>query len=298
MRKPQLKVVANTAAGNFPTPNEVRQWIEDGEPRAVLDALVTPEIAAVLLEYNRPGQSNRKMSERYLVSAKRTLEHSEWVNTGEPVIISNARWLNDGQHRLEAVVRSGIPAIMDLRFGVSRGAFGATNSGRKRSAGDALMMLETANHLQLASAIRMVLAYEEGLPRSLERTVTNAEIVDGFERWPEIGDGVTLGLSLGRGFKNAVVSALMFFALKTANRAAVEEFAAVMKSGDGRAENPPHRLREFLLRNVISQDKEKRARGLALGISAWNAWNAGQRRIDRLEWRTTQPFPTVDKLNL
>lgn len=300
MRKPQtrLNLVETATTIHKPTANNVREWIEACQPLAVLNVLVTPEIAAVFLEYNRPGETNRKISERYIASATRTLEHHEWLNTGEPIIVSDTRLLNDGQHRLEAIVRSGVPAIMDLRFGVPREAFAATNSGRKRSAGDAMMMVATTNHIQVASAARMVLAYEEGLPRSLYRTASNREVVAMWERCPELGEAVTLATSVGRGFKNSIVYALAFFALRTANRAAVDEFFSVMKTGEGRIENPAHRLREFIIRSMISQDREKRVLAMALAIIAWNEWNGGKRQMGELSWRMSRPFPEVQGLKL
>jgi hypothetical protein len=61
------------------------------------------------------------------------LRAGQWINAGEPVIISDTGCLNDGQHRLTAIMRNGIPAVMDLLMGIARDAFTATGTGARRT---------------------------------------------------------------------------------------------------------------------------------------------------------------------
>ena len=58
------------------------------------------------------------------------------INTGEPIIVSREGVLNEGQHRLTAVQRSGIGAVLDVPFGISREAFAATGTGARRTVGN------------------------------------------------------------------------------------------------------------------------------------------------------------------
>lgn len=145
------------------TPDRLVTLIESGQPHSELDVFVTPELAKTLLRYNKPGITNRKLNQTSIANATRALVEGTWTNTGEPIIISDAQLLNDGQNRLEAIVSTGIPAVSDIRFGVSRGAFAATNSGSKRSAADALTIKGGAYGNNVAAVARLLIAYERGL---------------------------------------------------------------------------------------------------------------------------------------
>jgi hypothetical protein len=276
----------------------IRQWIESGEKRAVLDVLVTPAIARVMLEYNHPGESNRRLSKVYTSSAARAMIAGAWENTGEPVIFSDAKLLNDGQHRLTAIVESNVPAVMDLRFGVGRQAFGSTNSGRKRGAGDALYLLGAGNHYALAAAARMLLWYEGGLPDSMYIRHSNSEVVDFVERHPDLQHAVALTAGMRINLRAAITNALSYIALQTGDKATYKGFFEVVKVGGGDPNSPPHLLREYLIKNSTGRNDPNRVRGFAVAILAWNAWLSGKTRMERLTWRADMPFPIVPGLKL
>lgn len=282
------------------TDRQIRAWAESGEPRAVIDVLVTPEIAKVLLEFNRPGETNRNLSTHYLNWTVEALRNGLWNNTGEPIIMSDAGLLNDGQHRLNAIVESGLSAIMDLRFGISRSASANTNSGRKRSGSDALKIAGHEGTARAAAVARNVLCYVAGLPESADMRVSNGEVVAAVERWPDIATSAAMGTMLKRGLGNAATFTLAFFAGRTANAVSVQEFFAILRTGEGAASNPPHVLREWFIQNKTSQGSGfgvVRMIGFANSIIAWNAWRRGQ-EIRRLGWRPDRPFPVCHELEL
>lgn len=280
------------------TPETVKRWIEAAEPRSVLDALVTPAVAELCLRYNVSGETNRRLSKASVAACAKALRENRWRNTGEPVIFSDAQWLNDGQHRLRAIIETGIAAVVDLRFGVPRSAFSATNSGGKRSGADALTVVGAGGNSQVASVARLVLAYELGLPGAARQRVANDAIVRAVERWDDIPAALRYPAGLPAGLKNAATLTLAFFASRTANEPAIRDFFAVMETGEGRASDPPHRFREAMLRHRGGQDSGTRVQFLALGVLAWNAWRKSPRRIDGLAWKQTMPFPRVDGLRL
>jgi hypothetical protein len=82
-----------------------------------LAGLVTPQIAEWLLKLNT---GNRPLVQRAIERFCKILKDKAWVNTGEPVIVSHEGVLNDGQHRLTAILTSGIAAELDVRFGTRR----------------------------------------------------------------------------------------------------------------------------------------------------------------------------------
>lgn len=298
--KPSLRIVA-TGEPDTLSAATLRGLIEAGEPHAILDTLITPELAALCLTYNESGKTNRKMSRGGVASAAAALRENRWENTGEPVIFSDAQMMNDGQHRLRAIVETGIPAVMDLRFGVVRRAFAATNSGGKRTGGDALTVLGAANTTQAASVARLVIAYESdrsNMINAAKQRRSNDAIVRAVERWPDIPEAMRYTAELQRGLKNAAVQCLAFFALRTGNDASVRDFFKIMETGEGRASDPPHRLRETMLRHRGGQDSGTRVTFLAMGVIAWNIWRRMPRKLDSLVWKPTMEFPRVDGLRL
>ena len=281
-----------------PAANDIRSWIEGGRPHAALDVLVTPELAGLMMEYNRPGDTNRKLNRVGVAAMSQALRAGAWENTGEPVIFSDAQLLNDGQHRLQAIMETGIPARVDLRFGIPRHAFAATNSGGKRSGATALLITGSLNVTNVSALARLVLAYEAGLPYAARQRIPNGSIVRAVERWPDISTSIRYASSLPPGVRNSATHTLAFFAQRTANEASVRGFFGILETGAGQASNPPHMLREALIRHRGGQDTGTRLQFLAMGILAWNAWRKPSHGLRRLDWRTGQPFPRVDDLVL
>src|SRR5690348_15979222 len=84
-------------------------------PAAILDLvlsmdgtirlLVTPAVAEVLLSMNI---GNRPLIKGWVDDLTERIRRGAWKLTGEPIIVAREGILNDGQHRLHAVVESGI----------------------------------------------------------------------------------------------------------------------------------------------------------------------------------------------
>jgi hypothetical protein len=279
--------------------SQILKWVEDCLPRAEMDVLVTPEIAATLLNFNRPGETNRPLSKAFVNQTAEAMAGGLWENTGEPIIISDTRVLNDGQHRLSAIVESGIPTIMDLRFGVPRHAFQSTNSGRKRSAGDVLGIMGVKNTAMCASIARMVIFYNRGLPKASGSKVYNVDVAKAVETWPAITEAALIISSMPRWFRSGPIGAVVFFALRTAvNRTQAGEFIGVLGSGEGTAQHPAHRWRELIIRAGGIRHDGDRLRIFANGIIAWNLFRRPQRDVDRMKWVVGTPFPKVEGLKL
>jgi hypothetical protein len=273
---------------------QVKDWIESGQPRSVIDALITPEIASLLLQYNDPGETNRHIRRRSVNATVASLKSGEWENTGEPIIMSDSKLLNDGQHRLQAIIEAGVPAVLDLRFGIKRRAFRSTNSGRSRSAGDALQISGKRNPHHLSIATRLIIAYEDGLPGSLRGSIPNGRIVDALDLWPDIEECMHYSEKLPKRLRIAATQALGYLARKSANEATVLQFFEILLTGEGKANNPPHQYREWLFRRTFGQGAESRTTQLAVGIIAWNAYRKGV-ILPKLEWNPSMPFPKVDR---
>jgi hypothetical protein len=95
--------------------------------------IITPKKALKYLEHNL---DNRKPSLYYVDEIAGMLERGEWVITGHSVSFRSDGVLVDGQQRLMACVKSGIPFETFVVRGLGMDAFHGTDRMRIRSAAD------------------------------------------------------------------------------------------------------------------------------------------------------------------
>jgi hypothetical protein len=94
--------------------------LHTAEPRAHL-VTMTPELARELLERNaseRTSRSDQELVECYAEQMRR----GEWLPTYDTLKVNASGGLMDGQHRLQAVIRSGWTGPMLVVTGVPDGA--------------------------------------------------------------------------------------------------------------------------------------------------------------------------------
>lgn len=110
---------------------------------------VDAELAAELLSNNAEGQRNisAATAERYAAD----MATMDWMFNGAPILLSNKGKLLDGQHRLTAIKKSGIPQILLIVAGVDAQAMATIDAGRKRSYSDILKIREIPNHSTVAA---------------------------------------------------------------------------------------------------------------------------------------------------
>lgn len=124
---------------------------------------VTPELAREWLGRN---MGNRPMRPGNLKKLTAALKTGNWRMTGDPIRFSATGKLIDGQHRLSAIVETGIAAQCVLMSGLDDSIFDVIDSGAARSKSDVLFIeyglpAETAK--LLASCAGIAHQYEEGV---------------------------------------------------------------------------------------------------------------------------------------
>jgi hypothetical protein len=278
--------------------DEIVEKIESGRPDVMLDVTVTVEIAKLLLRYNAPGLggTNRLLRPERVAFWATIMRDGDWVNTGEPIIFSDDQTLNDGQHRLTAVVVSEVPTPFDIRFGIPRRAFLATNVGAKRTASDALLIEGYTNQVQLSGLARLLVCFHRGLPTAAKHHIKPAEIVSFTERNPDILSIAGEATGYGKRLRMASFLALRVLAKRTANEATVDGFFEILRNG-GSGSTAAHQLHDAIWSGRgFGSDSDARVLSLATGIQAWNAYRKNERV--RAWWMPGQPYPKVDGLGL
>lgn len=146
---------------------------------------VTPELAEFWLTQN---QSNRNIRRDIWKAYARDMAAGAWKLTAEPVKISPAGKLLDGQHRLHAIVNSGATVQMFVAYDVPEDAQAAMDSGSKRTASDALALRGDSQTSLVAATARIALGVAYS-PDSIGRyTATHAEIMAWVDDHPDVFD--------------------------------------------------------------------------------------------------------------
>lgn len=95
--------------------------------------MVTPELAANWMIGNI---ANRKLRQSIVDHLSGIMSRGEWVTTHQGIAISDDGKILDGQHRLSAIIKSGISIDMQVSFGVSEKTFSAIDIGLTRTLSD------------------------------------------------------------------------------------------------------------------------------------------------------------------
>jgi hypothetical protein len=141
------------------------------------EELITPAKAE---EYLLKNPKNRQVSPKTVAAYARDMEKGDWLNTAEPIKFDPKGNLLDGQHRLAAVIRSGVRIKMAIARNVTSEARKVMDTGRRRSVADNLVMdFGVKNSTQVASAARIIIRWREGLLRqSNTLRITDSEIYE------------------------------------------------------------------------------------------------------------------------
>lgn len=168
-----------TPSGNAPagTVHWLNECIERGK-RGVFSEVVTvsPGLAAELLRRNEGNRNIRPVKATHYAA---DMAAGRWVFNGEAVIVSDTGELNDGQHRMQAIVDANLSIPLLVVFGVPRATRSTVDQGTARTASDYLAMDDVKNAAAAAGIARVVMAYErqDGRGIGTMRDFTNAEVV-------------------------------------------------------------------------------------------------------------------------
>jgi hypothetical protein len=136
---------------------------------------ITPSVAKLMLSKNT---SNRHVNKRRVDQYADLMSKGEWKQNGDTICIDGAGELLDGQHRLAAIVKSGVAQNYIVVDGVDRNVMDTKDTGKARSSCDALAISGYQNTAALASAAKHSILFERHSdPTVRKELVTNAEIL-------------------------------------------------------------------------------------------------------------------------
>lgn len=114
------------------------------------NVLITPEYAEKLLQKN---VANRPLTKRIVDWYAYQMSIGQWTISGQTISISDRGTLLDGQHRLAAIVKSGVPLWFTIAYNVPFESFINYDNLKTRSAKDAMSVENIPNALNLSTMI-------------------------------------------------------------------------------------------------------------------------------------------------
>lgn len=140
---------------------------------------ITPEMAAEFLKMNT---HNRRKDEKTIATYAACMQNEKWMLNGEPIIISDTNVILDGQNRLYACVKAGVPFRTLMIWGIAEDAFKTIDIGKTRTASDILYIEGIKNSNIVSAAITRFFRLCTG-----KTSDTGAEDHGGGIRLSEIG---------------------------------------------------------------------------------------------------------------
>ncbi len=236
---------------------------------------ITPELANEMLEANT---ANRPLKEVQVATLAKEMKAGRWKVNGDMIRFSDSNVIIDGQHRLEAVVRSGITIQSWVMYGLPSDVFDTIDVGKRRSAGDTLACRGEQNACRLASMLVMIDKYMTGR-MEISVSYSNTEIEGLLQKYPDVRKSLMTNLNNKGLLLPSVLDACHYlFSKKDPVMTAV--FMDKVYKGVGLEEDDPwYVLRERLLANSMAPAKLSKPLMMALCIKAWNAARQGKRIV-------------------
>ena len=241
---------------------------------------MTPELASSLLSNN---DNNRNISQTHVKFIANQMKEGLWQQSnGESIKISKNGKLLDGQHRLQAIINTGMTFEMLIISNLSEDVFVTLDSGKRRSAGDVLSIDKIKNANIVAGAIRLIHIHESGKSFNygghLTRTITSQEVLE-FEKNNNVSEYSAQAVAWAKKSKILTQSQFLFFHYifsKIDNEEAYS-FLEKLSSGVNLSEkNPIKVLRDRILKHKLSSLNLPANQLYYIVFKSWNYFREGK----------------------
>lgn len=213
--------------------------------------LITPEIATAMLEKNT---NNRPTNQSRVLQYAADMRAGEWRENHQGIafdVHGNAR---DGQHRLWAVIESGVSVYMHVARGLSEEACATIDQGRARSVRDVLRMNGRGRETQAVGWFRVIENLGGGTTRQLSQARVR-ELLDQYA--PTVKWALEHGPKK-RPFNRAPIVGAIVYAHHVRPEP-IERFTSQYISGAELVEGSPVlALRTFVIERVATTREQER----------------------------------------
>lgn len=235
------------------------------------------EYVLVNLNHNNRGRKPAKIKQYAEEMAAGT-----WGLTGDTIKFGSNGELRDGQNRLAACVRAGVPFSSHAVFGINPELFSRMDIGKNRSGGDVLKIagIKYPNHV--AAAVRWLLILTGDDPTDRGAQFTNDEMLTAYRQrfdTDRLEHSVQTALSVRKttGHPIGPLAALHYlFSEKSVRKA--DDFYDEWATGRAKKVRAPSRALQNRLVEIARNNDNRMHENVRNGliVKAWNAYVAGK----------------------
>jgi len=238
---------------------------------------VTPKEAEEMLSNLWPQQRQRR--EQYIDRLAKEMISGKWKMSGDAIILVKGM-VGNGQHRLSAVVRSGVPCQFIVMESNDEDLFSVIDAVMRRTEAD---VTGVKNGVNIAAASRLILAYEKRMFASVNSSISGCTtclsrsdvidfIVNNDAKLQAIHSQVRL-FGKKQNLLPLTIGSLIMWIFKSNPKAI--EFLKEVYGGNGSSSAID--LRERIIRNKLSKSKLPGNYILALTLKACRSYMNGVR---------------------
>jgi hypothetical protein len=232
---------------------------------------IGPELATAYLRLNK---MNRQPAVRAVEKLANDMAKGNWYLTGDTIKFDNDGILIDGQHRLMAVIRCGIPQQFLVVRNVAKEAKIATDTGKPRVLSNVLEFDNCKNSKETAGITKAAYEFHYG-KQNLQRVTSHFEMIKFLNEHPEIHESASWNAS-NRKFFGTIgpmpVWGTMHFTTGTISHEMRDEYFSLFKLPPQNAKHPITVARNTLTMNYKrGRFTASRNWVWAVAIKSWNA---------------------------
>lgn len=257
-------------------------------------ATITPDVAREWLNTN---VQNRPVKDTTIQRYAEAMKSGQWELNGETIKFSDKGVLLDGQHRLRAVVQSGVTIQSYVIHGLPSGVFDTIDTGATRTVSDLLALQGEQNNTILGPALRLLYIQDElGSVREMSarmaRLVTNRDLLETLDKHRGVEHSIAFigGIGAIKKFLSVPVASYLHYVFaKLQPHHADAFFIKLARATDLEDDNPILTLRTRL-EGMSKSNSGDRLEAIAITIKAWNAYRH-RRPVRSLRWSKAEDFP-------
>lgn len=247
--------------------------------------MIDPDTAARWLAHNA---ANRNVRNSQVSKYASDMAAGRWHLTGSPIQFAVDGRLLDGQHRLHAVIKSGMTVPMFVVRGLPTTAQAFMDTGAKRTVADQLGIAGYQHSSVLAAGARLALLWTSGRVRQTRSSISDAEIRAFVEDNPSLMEAAAFATQIRRSGLDVHPSVLCtaVWGLIEAGHVTEHVIGFFRAMADMRSDGPGDPKYALLQRIQTARRNRERiepASMLSMLIRTYNADFTGKRNVRRVQ---------------
>lgn len=240
---------------------------------------ITPEVASYILEELNIGNRSRKNTK--IPEYAKDMVAGKWSLTGEAIKFGTDGQLKDGQNRLAACLRAGVPFRTHAVFGIDPSTFTYMDTGANRTNTDIFVIMGVPHPRETGPVLRLMEAFAAGYGHSKNIRLTNDELRSLYTNSTDhalLEEAIKMAKRVNKTTRFSVVplAALLYMAIDAGYEQKARQFADDLAAGIGTVRSPVRYMLETIGRMKIDRRFGLNVQTYSVLLGrAWNNYRDG-----------------------